>query len=285
MELKRILVPTDFSETSIVAMRSAAYFAHKFNSKLILLHVFETPEFHASIEDLEMALDKVVKDRVEERLQQLISEYDELKGIEVVPVVEAGRIHKVINAVAESEGCDLIVMGTHGATGLSQPERFILGSNAYRVVNASTVPVLTLRRNTPISEINNIVLPLDLSKETLQKEKAAVDLARLFGATLHVVTVIGFFSEYNPKVDDLIIEQEKLVERLENEGIPYVEARIEYRDIANSIIDYAVDNLADLILVMTRQENLVEEFFLGSTARKIISRSPVPVLSIQPVKS
>jgi len=285
MELKRILVPTDFSETSIVAMRSAAYFAHKFNSKLILLHVFETPEFHASIEDLEMALDKVVKARVEERLQQLISEYDELNGIEVVPVVEAGRIHKVINAVTEAENCDLIVMGTHGATGLSQPERFILGSNAYRVVNVSKVPVLTLRRKTPINEIKNIVLPIDLSKETLQKEKAAVDLARLFGATLHVVTVIGFFSEYNPKVDDLIIEQEKLVERLENEGIPYVEARLEYRDIASSIIDYAVDNLADLILIMTRQENLVEEFFLGSTARKIISRSPVPVLSIQPVKS
>ncbi len=285
MELKRILVPTDFSETSIAAMRSAAFFARKFNSELLLLHVFETPEFHASIEDLETALDKVVKERVEERLQQLISEHEELQGLSVLPLIEPGRTHKVINAIAEAEGCDLIVMGTHGSTGLSNPERFILGSNAYRVVNASRVPVLTIRRKTPIREINNIVLPIDLSRETLQKEKAAVQLARLFGATLHVVTVIGFFSEYNPKVDDLIIEQQKFTERLEKEGIPYVEARIEYRDIADSIIDYAVDNLADLILIMTRQENLVEEFFLGSTARKIISRSPVPVLSIQPVKN
>lgn len=284
MELKRILVPTDFSETSIAAMLSAAYFAHKVGAKLILLHVFETPEFHASIEDLEIALDKVVKERVEERLRQLISEHKELQGIEVIPVIEAGRIHKVINAVAEAEACDLIVMGTHGSTGLSNPERYILGSNAYRVVNASKVPVLTIRRHSPIHQIKNIVLPIDLSKETLQKEKAAVELARLFGATLHVVTVIGFFSEYNPKVDDLIIEQEKLTERLEKEGISFVEARIEYRDIADSIIDYAVDNMADLILIMTRQESLVEEFFLGSTARKIISRSPIPVLSIQPVK-
>ncbi len=284
MELKRILVPIDFSEISLAALDSAAFFAHKLNSEIVLLHVFEEPEFYASANELKEALNKVVKEEVANKMSEIISSRKDLQGLTIYPLIEAGRTHQVINAVAEGENCDLIIMGTHGASGISDPEKYILGSNAHRVVNSSKVPVLTIRGNKVIRKIENIVLPIDLTKETLQKEKAAVALAKLFNATIHVVTVIGFFSEYNPKVDDLIIEQEKFTERLEQQDISYVEARIEYRDIADSIIDYAVENEADLILIMTRQENIVEELFLGSTARKIVSRSPVPVLSIHPKK-
>ncbi|MCK6529197.1 universal stress protein [Myxococcota bacterium] len=149
MVFRRILVPVDFSETSGRALDLAARLARDLGASIVLLHVGAVPEYPMAVIPPEVgtvpqvmiemyerlaaqqrdALEKVAQDHV-----QGVAEY-KLRTREGFPPEE-------ILTEAAAEGCDLIVMGTHGRTGVS---RVLMGSVAERVLRASQVPVLVVR--------------------------------------------------------------------------------------------------------------------------------------------
>jgi universal stress protein A len=131
-----ILCPIDFSETSVMAMTQAEQLAEKFGAELILLHAFDKPETydrrgqtHPADRELESKLRAIQSTRVK-----------------VSHALHAGSPGEVICWFAEDKKCDVIVMGTHGRTGL---KHFFLGSVAEHVVRHARCPVLVLRTAKP----------------------------------------------------------------------------------------------------------------------------------------
>lgn len=284
MDLQKILVPTDFSNESLTALDHAALFAHTYDAEIVLLHVVETYEFNAVLDNLGTSYEEIVKKGIEEKIQQLITERDNLKGVTISSRIESGKVHRKVLAVAEELSADLIVMGTHGASGIGHLEKMVLGSNAYRIVNGSSIPVLTIRDANKKPRVERIILPLDITKKTMQKVKTAIDIAKKFKAHIYIVAITEFLDDFNPNIDRIPKELEAVEHRVNAAGIECTAAEIKYRDVAKGVIGYAENVRGDLIVIMTRQENLIEELILGSHARKIVSQSHVPVLSVRPQK-
>lgn len=285
MLIQKILVPTDFSNESLTALDHAALFANAFSAEVVLLHVVESYAYNAVLDNLGTTYQEIVGKGIEEKLQQLLVDRKSLAGLAVQTRLEEGKVHRVIHRLAEEEGFDLIVMGTHGASGIGHLEKMVLGSNAYRTMNSSPIPVLTVRDTQKPPRLERIVLPLDITKQTTNKVKMAIDLAKLFQASIYIVAITEFLDDFNPNIDRVPKELEEVEHRVHAAGIACTAAQIKYKDVAKGVISYAENVRGDLIVIMTRQENLLEELILGSHARKIVSQSHVPVLSVRPQKN
>jgi len=144
MEIRQILAPTDFSEYSKQAIVSAYELAQTFGAKLILLHVVELPVYPVEA-FLPSAVGTTLLDDLERQarlhLAQLLPKAEHAK-VEVMCLIAVGTPYYKIIEVANAKKVDLIVMATHGRTGLSH---LVMGSVAERVLRMAPCPVLTIR--------------------------------------------------------------------------------------------------------------------------------------------
>lgn len=284
IQFSNILVPTDFSENSLGALKYAAFVAKAFNAKLHVLHVLETYEFNTTLKNLGVSYEEVVQQGIQQKLEELQSREATLQGLEMETHLRKGKVHRVVSNMVEENNIDLVVMGTHGASGLGDLEKYVLGSNAYRTVHTSKVPVLTIRDPKRIRPIERILLPVDITKSTTQKVGMAIEWAKKFDARIDVIAVTEFLDDFNPQIDRVPEELEAVEAAITKAGVDCQVASIKYKDVVNGVIEYGEQVRADLMVIMTRQENLLNELVLGSHARKVISESPIPVLSVRPGK-
>ena len=144
--ISRMLLATDFSAASDVALEYATTLAVRFGASLHLLHVIEDPSVAGSwIPELGLAtvppVCAAMIDEAADRLARLRNGL-ERSGVKVTSEVMVGGPAAVIRDVAAARGCDLVVMGTHGRTGVAH---LLLGSIAEKVVRTAPCPVLTVR--------------------------------------------------------------------------------------------------------------------------------------------
>lgn len=275
-----ILVPVDYSDQSIIALNQAAELSKAFHSKIHILNViagdhsirkfFRDEEREAEIET-----------SVKEKLNTLATEVSEKYDVEITHGVAHGKIYDQIVNAADVLGASFIVMGTNGSVGLKG--KFI-GSNALRVVRESKVPVITIKGKSHRKGCQNIVLPLDLTKETKEKVARAVDFAKMFGSTIRVVSVLLTNDEFI--VNRLTRQLDQVKKYLESQGVDSTAEIIKDTkgrgSLADGIIDYAGKCKGDVIMIMTQQEDDSDDYFIGSTSQGIINNSDIPVLSIIP---
>jgi nucleotide-binding universal stress UspA family protein len=140
-DIRRILVPHDFSDSAERALSYALTFAQKFGGRVTVVHAYEIPTLGAS-ESLVASLE-FAEEVAREAGKTLagIANRARKSNLEVETVLRRGTAWVEINAVAEQMKADLIVMGTHGRKGVS---RFLLGSVAEKVVRTAPCPVLTV---------------------------------------------------------------------------------------------------------------------------------------------
>ena len=144
MDLRHILAPTDFSEHADRAVTAAIELAQTFGAKLTVLHVVEPPSYlvdsHAFAHQGPLLL-KAMEEQAKRELDELLSRLPGAQ-VEIARRVVVGVPYQRITESASAERADLIVMATHGRTGL---RHLLLGSVAERVVRLASCPVLTLR--------------------------------------------------------------------------------------------------------------------------------------------
>ncbi|MCK6556065.1 universal stress protein [Candidatus Binatia bacterium] len=140
--IKRILVPTDFSECSVAAARFAAALARQFGAAIDAVTVVDTSPLVEAYGDETYRNERVtfIRDRAREQLTGFVAA--NLAGLQVVQHVRDGDTYVEIDRVATELECGLVVMGTHGRTGLAH---LLVGSVAEKVVRHSSVPVVTVR--------------------------------------------------------------------------------------------------------------------------------------------
>jgi len=141
--IKKILVPIDFSDYSKSALKYATEFAKQFESKILLIYVVEPMIYPADFSMGQVAIpssDIDFTSKAEEELKKLASEINSSLNVEVV--IKTGKPFVEINDTAAEKDIDLIIIATHGHTGV---EHLLFGSTAEKVVRKAPCPVLTIR--------------------------------------------------------------------------------------------------------------------------------------------
>ncbi|MDP4265861.1 MAG: universal stress protein [Bacteroidota bacterium] len=281
--IKTILVPIDFSEQSIVALKQSYNLARLGNRSITLLHVLPESGFNLfglfSKEHNEK-LNKDIEDGIAEKMNILSKEASEKSGMPTNVLIDRGKVYQVILETAEKIKPKLIIMGTRNDI---DGKRYI-GSNTLGVIREAKCPVISINGRTHHEGCRNIILPLDLTKQTREKVSKSIEIAKYYNSTIKVIAVMLSDKKTQNNRLKVIINQVKNF--IESKGITckaeIINTSEGKRSLAKIIINYAKDNEGDLIMIMTQQEANWVEFFVGSTAQDIINYSDIPVMSIVP---
>lgn len=143
-KIKNILLPTDFSKISLSAAEYALVLAERYSAKIHLLHVIDKTPPILAIRSLdlskEMIMDSIEKD-AKQRLEECLRKISGTKNIDIHPVLRKGVDYEEIIKYAREKKIDVIVIATHGRTGILHT---LLGSVAEKVVRYSKTPVLVI---------------------------------------------------------------------------------------------------------------------------------------------
>ena len=274
-----ILVPIDFSEQSLIALGQSYNIARLSNADITLIHVIEEPRlpFLGNIVSRRKEYDEIMENAIADKLQELAKDTAGKSGLNVNVLIRKGKVYQEIVDSAKDLNSRFIIMGTNGSMGI---KRFI-GSNALRVIKEADCPVITIKGKHHNVGCKNIVLPLDLTKESREKVNKAVQIAKYFGSTIHVISVVDTEDEF--AVNRLKRQLEQVEEFILERDVKCTTKFIIGRDIAKIVNDYAKEIDADLTMIMTQQEMDWTDLFIGSQAQEVINNSEIPVLSIRPM--
>src|SRR5664280_924125 len=160
-QINSILIPTDFSDLSESALKVGIAIAKRQNAEVTLLHVVDLLPYLLPTEVL-LTNSKEVLSRMGKRLQEVSEKIQKDTGLKAVVKVLEGTPSDSICKFANEENISLIVMGTHGVSGLRE---FFIGSEAFRVIKNSTCPVLTIPGNWQKTDFEKVLFPIRLSPD------------------------------------------------------------------------------------------------------------------------
>ncbi len=271
--MKHIIVPIDFSKESINGLRLAIIFANRFGSEIQMVYVQKFPTELGRV-----GFDEEYNKATQE-FEKLMKEYSSklIEGAALGYIVKKGKIYREVVNQSQAFKDTMIVCSTHGASGF---EEFFIGSNAFRIISATDCPVVTIRHGSMPREIEKIVMPIDISSDTRQKVPITAEIAKAFGAEIHIVAVSTMQSE---DIDNRLNAYTKQVaDYLKDNKVDYKTASLKGDNITDITIEYALDVNADIISIMTEQVESISNYVLGSYAQQMLSKSPIPVLSVTP---
>jgi nucleotide-binding universal stress UspA family protein len=263
MKNKTFIVPHDYTSVADNALDHAIATATIVDAKIYLLHV--------------VAKDKEIPE-AETHLKALITARN--SAIELIPVVRVGSIFEDIGDFASEHHADLIFMGTHGRHGWQH----ITGSHALKVITHSTVPfVVVQEKGIKSTGYDDIVVPLDLNKETKQKLAYVANLATYFKSRVHLVT---------PDETDEIFRQQVKV-NIQFAQRFFAERNIEItttiapaNGFDKEVVKHAVHLDADLIAIMNLNRNNLLGAITANHEQYILTNdAQIPTLIINPIEN
>lgn len=274
--MKHILVPVDFSEDSVNALEMAIHYANEMDFGVRMIHVIKDAVFYQRSLNLSNLVE-VKNEKVIHNLKSLLEKYSTKVKHTIDYRIRSGKIYNEIANQAKYGEAELIMIGTHGTSGF---EELWMGNNAYKVVNNSPCPVISIRNSYKRHKITNIVLPIDDTPETRQKVPYTAHIAKKFSAQIHILQIAE--TQKEDRLQRINEYANQTAAFLENNNIDFVHEKIVGNNLTDITIDYAIRNDADLISIMTEQSESTKNIWLGPYAQQMVNHSPLPVLSIQP---
>ena len=271
--MKHIIVPIDFSKESLNGLRLALIFANQFKSNVQMVYVQRV------VTEIGRVMIEEEHKTAVQNFEKLIDEYASKlhDGLELTYIIKKGKVYReVVNQAAAFEDT-AVICSTHGASGF---EEFFLGSNAFKIVSATEAPVITIRHGSVPREIRKIVMPIDITSDTRQKVPITTEIAKAFGAEIHVVAVSS--NQSDDIVTKLNAYTKQVCDYIKDYDVQFKTAKLNGDNITDIIIEYALDINADMISIMTEQSLSITNFVLGTYAQQMLSKSPIPVLSVTP---
>ena len=272
--MKRVLIPTDFSECANHAANIGLELAKKLDSEVSFLHLINTPVDWSKLslekENLYPETKEAIGDAKDELLK--LERRAEKLGIDANSLLLFNQgIEEIQNYISKEKYC-LVVMGTHGQKGMKK----LMGSNTQNVLKKSPVPVLSVKQTDRPSPFKKIGIASDFHEESLHSFKDILDLAKNLGFEIEVVYVNTpyTFMESNQieKAMDVFLEEETDVK----EKRFIYNAKNEERGIGM----YIASEKPDIIATITRQHSDLEKIFRPGVTESIINHFNLPVLSI-----
>jgi nucleotide-binding universal stress UspA family protein len=280
LDTNKIIITTDFSETSLLAIKHGAFLAQYTKGEVFLVHIITKHWEKFNVFTPSITIDTIEKasEAVQNKLEELATEIKTTYGVNVTTIVDSGNPTTEIIKIANEIKASLIVMGTHG---YSSWEDLIIGSNTLKVITKSPCPVLSMSEHSKNLGYHKIILPIDTSEHTRQKVVLTLELAKQFTAQVYAIGLLADDEESKKPAMEVMLNQVEVAAK--NKGVVCTTELIE--NVVNravATVNYCEKNGGDLISIMTDQDAELSGFFLGPYALQVIHHSKVPVLSIKP---
>ncbi|CAG5083468.1 universal stress protein [Parvicella tangerina] len=237
---RNFLVPHDFTPVGDMALKQAIYLAKATDATVSLLHVVKNDKLKA---EAEVKLKKIKAKTVEDH-----------PNIKVKLYAVAGDIFTDIGKTAEALKSSVIIMGTHGAKGMQK----VFGSFAMKVITSTSVPFMVVQNDSVIKKMERIVFPLGIQAETLQIMGFCSNLAKAFGAEVHLVAEKQTDARFanKTKINFQVVGKQMKAND--------VKVKMEYLDGSGSflkkILDYTQQVKGDMIAVSYYNESMIPAF-------------------------
>lgn len=276
--MKKIIVPVDFSKHSEYAAEAAAILAKRNNSEILAVHMLEFAENSFTQTDSNNQLNELFFIKRAEQQFEIFLKNKFLEGVKVTPLVKRLKVFSELNEIAKSEHADLVIMGSHGTSGLSE---IFIGSNTERVVRHSDVPVLVIKNKPNNIHFENVVYGCDFTDESIASYIKVSKFFENIGSKLHLLFInlpdFAFKStnEMEARVAEFLKKTEGNLKKL-NDVVYFSDYNIE-----KGILNYSNKVGADLIAVSTHGRKGIAHFFEGSISEDIANHSVLPVMTFK----
>ena len=271
--MKTIVVPVDFSETSINAVRYAAQLSLQIKAKVMMLHAYQYPLVHPLEDGLELTDEGVKEINLKElaRVKRVVETEFPLAKLEYLII--NGNLSGVINVFAENFRTDLIVMGLSGA---GKVKELLIGSNTLDVAANTKIPVIIVPEECKFKRLNKIALATDF-RDVVENipDKQIKSLLEVTGARLSIVNV-DYQHEY-ASVDTPF--QSGLVAAMFGSYEPQYHFVQDY-NIQEGLSRYVEENEVDLLVAVPHKHGLLHKLFIPSHTRQIVFHSKIPVMVV-----
>lgn len=268
--MMKILVPTDLSDLSKVAVHYAIKISEVLQAEIILLNILHIDSSNAQV----AVKSSQIIEAMHLRATQDFSKFTEQVEQEIkhkikisYKIIEGDPLEDAVEAFSKENDIKLIIMGTKGAGGL---KKILMGSNATAIIGRSSIPVITVPENARFSPIKNIVYASDF--QALEEElETLMDFARQFNSAIHLLHILppGSTNETS-RVNTL------------KDKYPSIHVYMAKSDNMEEAIDEYIARIqADLLVTFTHDLNFFEKLFGKSITRELAFHSRIPLLSLK----
>ncbi len=285
-----ILCPVDFSDTSQHALDHAAAIAHRDQARLTVLYVFVNL---ASMDVPPLVLSPADRERIQVDLQRMCAKIPPAVPVDL-RILEAESVQRTILAERDGMGADLLVIGTHGRSGV---RHLILGSVTEKVIRHAKCPTLVVPPRAPDVPSDGtltyarILCPIDFSQSSITAFSQARNLAEHTGARLTAIAVVDIAYELRDSAMLANIDVEAIVREVESDtrrrlaeivgdGSATVDAVVASVSAATTVLEHAARLSTDLIVMGVHGRGALDVRLFGSTTHQVIRHATCPVLVI-----
>jgi len=276
--MKKIIVPIDFSNHSEFALKTAALFAKKHNASLYALHMLDLQEmFLTESEDYQQEKAIFFLKLAEKKFTDFLDK-EYLEGVKLIPIIKHLKDFTEINNISDEINADLIIMGSHGTTGLKD---FFVGSNTEKVVRYANTPVLVVKDEMSNVDFSDVVVATDFSEESISAYKNMLTTLDFLNARKHILYVnlpneeFKTTAEMEKMANNFLMKAEGNTDRLINVNF------VCDRTIEKGILNFSNAVGADLISVITHGRKGLSHIFAGSIAEDITNHSTLPIITFK----
>jgi len=276
--MKTIIVPIDFSQHSEYALKAAAKLAKKFEAELLALHMLEMSDAvftasEASQNEKTMFYLQLAEQKFEDFLKK-----DYLEDVKVKPIIKHFKVFSEVNDVAIKNNADLIVMGSHGTSGMKE---FFIGSNTERVVRHSDIPVLVVKNEIKNVSFDEVVFACDFSEGVIEPFLKAVNFFKKIKTNMNIVYVnlpndrFKSSIEIEKRVVNFLTKAEQNLDRMKD--VHYVS---DYT-VEDGVLNFANKIGADVVAMPTHGRTGLAHFLEGSLGEDIANHATLPVITFK----
>lgn len=237
MSTRNILVPHDFTKAADVAFNYAIALAEKLQSEVNVMHIVKDNKNVTS---------------ASKKLENHIAGLSNPSSVKVNTMIRIGDIFSDISAAGKELHSSIIVMGTHGARGMQK----VFGSFAIKIITSTHIPFIIVQEDYKPTPLEKIIVPIDISKESLQVEQVVSAIANQAKASVNVIAENHTDTALKIKV---AVHFKVIAEQFDTVGVNYTTESIP-RLAAKEIMNYTIENDGDLVGIAYHTDSILPQF-------------------------
>jgi nucleotide-binding universal stress UspA family protein len=275
--LENILVPLDFSEASLNSLETAIALAKQQDAKITLMNVVDSSLMFA-LKGVSYISEKAIDSMVDvstRLLDPLLARLKEEHQLNCSSEIKVGLVPQAIINTAYHIDADLIIMGTHGVSGI---RKFFMGSTAQKVVKISSFPVLTVPANHKWVSFKKILFPIRPIEGAKEKYDYLMKIVANTQPSMEIMVLASTYDEREKRLLQNLIKEVK--RKAAKDKVKISESLKVGNKMSKSVLKMSKSINADLI-VLTDANSDLKQFFIGPFEQHIINHATMPVLNVR----
>lgn len=272
--IKNILVPTDFSESSVFALKAAIKLARKISARIYLYHrVHLHPNWNIWTDEEKACHPNLLKKESEvmDRFKEALN-LNRHTGIKIISLFSSGDLVDRAEQLVEKYDVDFVVMGSEGADGLKE---WLYGSNAQKISTRVNVPCMVIKHEVEELSLKKVVFASEFGEDAKKPFLELIDFLQIFGSTIHLL--------YIASIKEFVVQEETLEKMRKFEKMCWklpceIHGQAD-QTIEMGIQNYMVNSQADMLAVVNHQKGPFQKLVAGSISEKLINHMEGPVMS------